>query len=172
MTDELDDQNTDGDDTDDDSQGAAGEGSNEESDGSDGKALSAMQSERDKETARANKAEKALASSTKAASAKGQEWIDTAMDNQKRALFEGNPKFAQYEIPIDLIIGETPAEMVASTKSLSQFVDTMEGKMRGKILTDHGLDPEPKDTPKLGRAGYADMPQDQFDKLVEEARKG
>ena len=140
-----------------------------------------LQSERDQERARANKAEKEL-KSLKAASANGQgesgiptnvnEWIVAAQENQRKALFAEYPEFSTYNIDAALIVGDTPAEMRASAKSLSEFVATLQGKVRQSVLVEHGFTPEPQSSQVTGRKDYATMDSKDFDKLVENALRG
>jgi hypothetical protein len=145
--------------------------------------LRSLQSERDKETARANKAEKQLSQMGKAATAKSKgnapavppevaEWIIAAKDSQRKALYEENKKLAQYKVSPDLIVGDSPAEMRASAESLSTFVDELEGQMRGNILTEHGFDPEPKTGSAEGRRDFKTMDSKEFNALVDDHLKG
>lgn len=180
-----DDETTESENSDEDSQesqgGAASKGESDESTDNDETARR-LQSERDKERARANKAEAEL-KKLKATSAKGQEqapqapaevqeWIVAARDNMKRSLFAENPKFSQYGIDPNLIVGDTPAEMRASAKSLSDFVENLHGQVRSAVLQEHGYDPEPRASEAPGRKDFAKMDPKEFNALVDEAMRG
>ena len=143
--------------------------------------LSKMQSERDKETARANKLQKEL-DSAKLATAKDvvgsevplqvQEWILAAKNRTRQVLFDSNPKFAAYAVSPALIIGDTPVEMEASAKSLAEFVDKLEGSVRDSVLRDHGFNPEPLASVRAAGKSFASMNSAEFNALVDEALRG
>lgn len=143
--------------------------------------LSKLQSERDKETARANKLQKEL-DSMKAVSAKDagaggvppqvQEWIMAAQRRTRDTLYESNPKFKAYNVSPDLITGDTPAAMEASAQSLTAFVDTLEGNVRDQVLRDHGFDPEPRSSTRGPDKGFKSMSSEEFNRLVEQALRG
>lgn len=178
------DESTDSEKSDEDSQesqeGAASKDDRDESTEKDDSARR-LQSERDKERARANKAEAEL-KKLKATSAKSQEapqapaevqeWIVAARDNMKRSLFAENPRFEQYGIDPNLIVGETPAEMRASAKALSDFVENLHGQVRSDVLREHGYDPEPRASDVPGRKSFDKMDAKEFDSLVEQALRG
>ena len=137
-----------------------------------------LQSERDKETARANKAEAEL-KKLKSSPAKGQEapaevqeWIVAARENMRRALFAENPRFQQYGIDTNLIVGDTPAEMRASAQSLTEFVNNLHGQVRNDVLKEHGFDPEPVAAQAEPRKNFNKMDSKEFDALVAEALRG
>lgn len=160
--------------------GAAESGKSSE-DTQSGDDLRKMQSERDKETARANKAQKEV-DKMKAASAKSagstevppqvQEWINAAQSRTREALYEANPKFKTFGIDPTLISGDTPAEMTASAKTLTEFVDTLETTVRDEVLKEHGFDPSPKASASIGRKDFNKMDTKEFDAIVEEALRG
>jgi len=159
----------------------AAESSKSSEDTQSGDDLRKMQSERDKETARANKAQKEV-DKMKAASAKSagstevppqvQEWIVAAQSRTRETLYESNPKFKAFGIDPTLISGDTPAEMTASAKSLSEFVETLEGTVRDSVLKEHGFDPAPKASAAMGRKDFNAMDTKEFDAIVEEALRG
>jgi hypothetical protein len=146
-----------------------------------GEDLSKLQSERDKETARANKLQKELdslkAASAKDAGAQGvppqvQEWIVAAQRRTRDVLYESNPKFKAYNVGPDLITGDTPAAMEASAKSLAEFVDTLEGNVRDQVLRDHGFDPEPRASTRGPDKSFKSMNSEEFNRLVDQALRG
>lgn len=163
-------------------QGAADSDNSDESKGSNDEALRTLQSERDKERARANKLERELKKFQKDPSAKGQEgpqappevqeWITAAQENMRNALFAENPRFAEFGLDSSLITGDTPAEMRASAKSLSSFVEELHGKVRSQVLEEHGFDPEPRPADAPGRQDFNKMDKEKFDALVENALRG
>lgn len=167
-----------GKDSEEESSGAAGGDDKDEKAGEE--TLRKLQSERDKAVAERNKATKAL-KEMKGVTAKGegtevpaevQEWIVAAKGRTRDALFSANPKFEAYGISPDLIGGESPDEMTASAKSLSEFVDTLEGKVRDNVLEEHGFDPEPRASTRAGNKAYNEMDKKEFDAIVAQALRG
>jgi len=145
-----------------------------------GEALRKLQSERDKAVAERNKAQKEL-KNVKGATAKSegtevptevQEWIVAAKTNARKTLFESNPKFEQYGISPDLIGGETPEAMSAAAKSLTEFVDKLEGKVRDDVLEEHGINSVPRASTRANNKAYNEMDKKEFDAIVEQALRG
>lgn len=165
------------------SSGAAEATDKPEESSAEDEALRKMQSERDKETARANKLAKQLDVLQKqAASANDekatevppqvQEWITAAQNNARDALYKSNEKLAEYDVDPSLIRGDTPAEMQATAKALGDFVDKMERDIRDSVLEEHGFTPAPKDAASIGRKDFRSMDKKEFDAIVDEALRG
>jgi hypothetical protein len=143
--------------------------------------LRTLQSERDKERARANKAEKALTKMEKDSAKDAgtpevppqvEAWITAAQTNLRDSLYKANPEFERHGLDSSLITGDTPEDMEASAKSLSEFVSKLEGNVRDSVLKEHGFDPEPRSTTRQSKKNWTDMDSKEFDKYVEEALKG
>jgi hypothetical protein len=165
------------------STGAAEDGGTQQgnSDGDD--ALRRLQSERDKETARANKLAKQLETLQKqATSAKDenatevppqvQQWITAAQQNAREALYKADGRLERYGVDPSLIRGDTPAEMQASAKALGDAMDKMERDIRDSVLQEHGFTPAPRDASSMGTKNFRTMDSKEFEALVDEALRG
>lgn len=116
-----------------------------------GKRVNDLMSKWQQAEARARKAEAALAArdGTQADEPQGDTTNDRvnefevfARENARQTLYGSNPLFAQAGLEVDDIAGETLAEMRASAKKHLKILQGMEGRLRNKILAEHGLDPE------------------------------
>jgi hypothetical protein len=162
----------------------AAEGTGEQQGNSDGdETLRKMQSERDKETARANKLQKQLDALTKQDTSANdekstevppqvKEWITAAQKNAREALYRSDERFERFGVSPDLIKGDTPAEMQASAKSLSELVAKMETDIRDRVLEEHGFTPAPKDASSIGTKNFKTMDEKEFNALVDNALRG
>lgn len=119
-----------------------------------GKRISDLMSNWQKAEARATKAETALAARDGGAAAQGDdqqgdatnarisEYEEFARANARSTLFGSDPQLAEAGLVVDDIAGSTLAEMRASMQKHQQVIGGIEGRLRNKILSEHGLDPE------------------------------
>ena len=145
-----------------------------------------LQSEKDKETARANKAEKQLKalldaakdpdaeSSKPPANGNGGSVADNAtLDMARMFVFQMNPALAEYGIPASALTGDTPSEIAESATELVAQFKKIETRMRNKVLAEMGHAPEIEAgaaPPKV--RDYSKMSKEDFQKVVDEAIKG
>lgn len=105
------------------------------------------------EQARANRLERELAaargSTDQAEGTQGDngaaevdEFKEFARENARTTLFNSDPRLAEAGLSVEDIAGTTLTEMRASVKKHLKVVDGIEGRLRNKLLAEHGLDPE------------------------------
>ncbi len=146
-----------------------------DSDDSVEKRISALQSKADKAEARANKAEKALKAKTDSARDSDKDssgtvpeevkaWLESARSGLRDDLFGSDERFKTFNLDPSLITGDTPADMRASQKALTEFVDKMEGQIRDSVLVEHGFQPEPKTSQRSEPVNYKTMSKEEFAK--------
>lgn len=70
------------------------------------------------------------------------EFEEFARDNARITLFNSDPRLAQNDLKPEDITGSTLAEMRASFSKHQKLIAGMEGRMRNRILAEHGLDPD------------------------------
>lgn len=70
------------------------------------------------------------------------EFKEFARENARNTLFNSDPRLAEAGLSAEDITGTTLTEMRASMKKHLKMVDGVEGRLRNKILAEHGLDPE------------------------------
>lgn len=152
------------------------EESTEESEKPD-KRINDLTSARDKETARANAAEKALAairgkgkegSNDPQVTALMQELRDASLD----AVFSAQPKLSEYGIDRALIEGSTRSELRASADQLVALIEQVETKATNRALAKHGIDAAPVGSRREKPLDIANMPKDEFEKLIARAKQG
>jgi hypothetical protein len=172
----------DGDSGDEGTSGAAGGTDEQQGESDAAEALRKLQSERDKETARANKLQKqldVLGKQDTSANDKGtevppqvQQWITAAQQNAREALYKADQRLERFGVDPSLIRGDTPAEMQASAKTLGEMVAKMERDIRDSVLQEHGFTPAPKDAASIGHKNFRTMDSKEFDALVDSALRG
>lgn len=137
------------------------------------KRVADLMSQRDKETARANQAEKAL---RKALADKGdgagtddpalqgvmQELREASLD----ALWGEYPELKKYNIDRSLIDGTTRAEMRDSASRIVKLVKGVATKSRNEALAEAGVSPEPSGNTRQPPVDYATMKDEDFEKLL------
>jgi hypothetical protein len=107
------------------------------------------------EQARANRLERELAAArgTKSTdqaddtqgdngAAEVDEFKEFARENARTTLFNSDPRLAEAGLSVEDIAGTTLTEMRASVKKHLKVVDGIEGRLRNKLLAEHGLDPD------------------------------
>ena len=187
MTDDLDDLLE----GEDEGEGAAGDSADGESPGdkdpkSSDKRIRDLQSAKDKETARANKAEKQLKAFLDAAngsdaeagngepSAPSNAANDAVLDMARMLVMQQQPKLEAYGISASDLNGSTPAEIAATASALVAQFEKFETQARNQVLAEQGLAPEidagGSGAPKPSR-DYSKMPKEEFEKVYEQAMK-
>lgn len=147
------------------------------------KRLRDLQSAKDKETARANKAEAALKKMTEslkpgAGKPEGsvppevQKWLDAAKEGTRTRLYESDPRFKEYGLPRSLIAGDTPEDMEASATQLKRLVAKVESRVRESVLKEHGFAEAPSGSTKLPKRDYGNMSTEDFEKVLRQALSG
>lgn len=91
-------------------------------------------------------------------------------ENARKILYESEPRLRQYEIGVDAIEGDTPAEMRASLVRQTKIIDLLESKITDNVLAEHGLAAE------IGGGGQvpsvkeiADMSTEEFNAMFDKA---
>jgi len=145
------------------------------------KRISDLQSAKDKETARANKAEKQLKALLSASGGDEEPMSPAPAGDVNSAILEmarmfavqQNPKLAEYEITASELSGNTPAEIAKSAAELVAKYEKIETRARNKALAANGLAPElegagapPKDR------DFSTMSREDFKKLMDAAMSG
>jgi len=144
------------------------------------KRVSDLQSARDKETARANKAEARLAALLAAAADRDEETSSSPSSDDSPMLemarmfaVQQNPKLAEFGLTGDDLSGSTPREIAKSAADLIARFEKIETQVRNKVLADNGLAPE------LAGSAYVEpdrdfnkMSSDDFKKLMDAAMTG
>lgn len=157
----------------------AAEESKPEASGNDDR-VRTLQSRADKAEAEANKLRKKLESfegetatgSEPAVPQQVAEWITAAESRMRDQLYAEDSRFEEYGISADRIAGQTPAEMRASAKNLSESIDQMESAIRTKVQREHGIAPPPSAGPPDKKVSFDKMSSDEFNAYVEKALKG
>lgn len=138
----------------------------------DAKRIADLISARDKEAARANKAEAALAkrgdgngagNSDPATKALMQELREASLD----AMFAEFPDLRDYGIERSLIEGTTRAEMRESAVALVGLIKSVSTKARNKTLAEHGIKAEQTGSTRKPPTDYANMSEEDFNKLLD-----
>jgi len=148
-----------------------------------------LQSEKDKETARANKAEKALKAAL-AALGQGEapegdgEPSDGKPDPERAALmaeireagldavYAENPLLKTYGIERELVQGANRAEMRESAAALVALIKSIETKAKNVALAEHGITPEPGPTTRKPPKSYDAMTPEEFEREIARAKGG
>lgn len=134
-------------------------------------------SARDKETARANAAEKALAAirgkdkdgaDNPERAALVQEIRDSALDS----IYASNPKLTDYGIDRVLIEGSTRAEVRASADQLVALIEQVETRVTNATLAKHGIQAAPLGGKRSKPVNYSDMSKEDFEKAIHAAKTG
>jgi hypothetical protein len=148
------------------------------------KRISDLQSARDKETARANKAEaklKALlavdagdAGDTDRQSAPAGGSTESAILEMARMFaVQQNPKLAEYGLSERDLVGNSPSEISRSAADLIARFEKIETQVRNKVLAANGLAPELDGTavPTPDR-DFSKMSSEDFKKIMDAAMQG
>lgn len=189
MTDQRDlllDDGDEGDDAEDDSADASESGAAADPKSPD-KRVRDLQSQKDKETARANKAEKEI-QRLKAAfadpdaeggkppkdSSDGGDVANAALlDMARMFAYQQNPKLAEYGVSQSDLTGSTPSEVAESAVELVARFEKIETRVRNKVLADNGMAPEvDAGAPPANARDFSKMSKEDFNKLVEESMRG
>lgn len=141
------------------------------------KRISEMQSERDRETARANKAEKQLkallgvqGAGAEGGSPEGDTGQSAILDMARMFAEQQNPKLAEYGLTGADLTGTTPAEIAASASQLVARFEKIETRALNKVLAERGLAPEiDGQVPPPKPRDFTNMPKEDFDKVVAKA---
>lgn len=141
-----------------------------------------LQSRADKAEAEANKLRKQLESlqggkepapdTAPEVPTQVKEWITAAESRLREQLYSEDPRFSEYGISQDRIVGDTPEQMRASAKELSKTIDKMEGSIRNKVQVEHGIVPPPSSGPPDKRVSFDKMSSEEFNAYVEKALRG
>lgn len=135
------------------------------------KRISALQSAKDKETARANKAEAALKALKQGGSGDGGDPATKALMAELReasldAVFAEYPQLRDYDIDRSLIEGSTRAELREAATSLVGLIKNVETKVRNKVLADNGITAPASGTKVRKAVDYATMSDEDFMKAL------
>lgn len=145
------------------------------------KRLKDLQSRLDKETARANKAEKALQAKPGDAGERPgggtndpdrAAWEAELLEDRRDAIYAAHPELKEFGIDRSLIDGRTRDQMRASAAALVSLVKSVEAKTRNKVMKDFGLKAEPAGTSRSAPKDYASMSDEDFEKEMALARAG
>ena len=141
------------------------------------KRLRDLQSRADKAEAKANKLQKQLEQVQSGASAQSESdpsvppevrmWLDAAQDRLRDQLYAGDARFAEFGFPASLIQGKTPVAMRESAKELSGLMDTLETKVRDKVLREHGIQPVPMAGERTRGKSVEKMSTEEFKQYVD-----
>ena len=144
------------------------------------KRISDLQSARDKETARANKAEKQLKAMLSAGADAEAPLAPVVSDSNSAMLdmarmfaVQRNPKLAEYGLSEEDLTGNSPSEIARSAIELVAKFEKIETQVRNKVLAQNGLAPE------LAGAGvpppdrdFSAMSSEDFKKIMDAAMRG
>lgn len=100
------------------------------------------------------------------------EFQDFVREDARRRLFDSDPRFASYGMDSSAITGSTLAEMKESVKRSKALLDGMETRVRGKVLEEHGLDPEVTAGGREPSMGIGEMSDSDFAKFLQERDSG
>ena len=168
-----------GDDAETDSDSSESESDSDKDPKSSDKRVRDLQSQKDKETARANKAEKELQRLRAAVQepdtedGKAPEGAPPAdvyvLDMARMFAYQANPKLAEYDIPASALTGSTPSEIAASAVEQVARFEKIETRVRNKVLAENGMAPEiDAGSPPSQPRDFSKMPSEDFKKLVDE----
>ena len=157
--------------------GQSGEASNSD------KRINDLMSKAQREEARANRLERELnalkgggdASDDKAPQARPRRqeeteaWAELLREESRKVLFASDPRLAEYGVTPDVLAGSTPDEMRESLRREVARIDAMESKIRNRVLTEHGLDPEVGGGAGEPPVDYASMSKEEFEKHLQRA---
>lgn len=142
----------------------------------DAKRIADLMSDKDKETARANKAEKALEALRNGAEGSGSndpatkalmaELREASLDS----VYAEYPDLREYDIDRSLIDGTTRAEMRQSATALVALIKKVSTKSANKALAEAGVKPEPAGSTRRNAKSVTDMSDDEFLKMLDSVR--
>jgi hypothetical protein len=161
------------------SSSAEGDGQGDGAGSGEAKRIRDLQSARDRETARANRAERALQGllkpgegSSGSADPERQSLLDELRESNLDGVYAEFGELKTYEIDRALIEGQTRAEMRASAARVVALVKGVETKARNKALSDAGIKAEPVGTTRPAPKDYARMSAEDIEKEIARARSG
>lgn len=148
--------------------------SDDESGSKESKRVNDLTSKWQKAEARAKKAEAALAKSkpesdagaAPAVAPEVSEWIEAQREFARERALNSDPRLAEYGLTADDIAGDTPAEVKASVKRQIDLINSIETKVRQRLLIEHGLSPEVPGGGRTERLDIDGMSEKDFDQLV------
>lgn len=123
---------------------------------------------RDKEAARANKAEKALRAAADAGTDKGsndpgqQALMAELREASLDAVFGKYPELKDYDIDRSLIEGTTRAELTAGAEALVSLIKKVSTKARNKALADAGVEAPTSGASRKPPVDYGAMSDEEF----------
>lgn len=160
----------------------AGESGDDKDPKSTDKRISDLQSEKDKETARANKLQKQLDAvlaaskgddaevSKPPAQASGGTQDAVILDMARMFAYQQNPKLADYGVSAADLNGSTPSEIAQSAAELVARFEKIETQVRNKVLADQGLAPEIDGAaPPRQPRDFSKMSKEDFQKVMDAA---
>jgi hypothetical protein len=101
-----------------------------------------------------------------------QKWMTAAVEMTRTRVYESDPLFSEMGISSAAITGDTPEEMQASAKELSRLVKRIVTRTQNKVMREHGLTPEPRDSGREAKQSYASMSSEDFEKEIQRALRG
>lgn len=136
------------------------------------KRISDLQSKLDRETARANKAERDAKSSGKSGEPGNDDperkaWMQELREAGLDAVYADFPDLREYGIERSLIEGSSRAEMRESATSVVALIKSVSTKTRNKVLAEHGIKAEPAGATRKPPVDFNSMPQDEFEKYLD-----
>lgn len=145
-----------------------------------GKRVNDLMSKWQAEQARANRLERELAtarggdSGSTGADTQGDagndrvsEFEEFARENARITLFNSDPRLAEAGLQPGDIAGTTLAEMRASKDKHLKLIGGIEGRLRNRLLSEHGLDPEVATGAGTEQApSFATMSDEEFAKFL------
>lgn len=132
----------------------------------DAKRIKDLQSKADAETARANKAEKALAKMRGEGDADPatQRLVAELREASLDAVFGEFPELREFGINRDLVEGTTRAELRVNAKALVSLIKNVSTKARNKALAEAGVTPAPAGSRRESPKDYNAMSDEDFGK--------
>lgn len=96
-------------------------------------------------------------------------WVTAAREMAVDRIFESDPRFAEYGISKDDLDGATPDQVRASAERYRRLIDGLEGRVRNKVLAEHGFAPELGTESRAPKKSYADMTAEEFEAEIARA---
>jgi hypothetical protein len=139
----------------------------------DSKRIADLTSARDKETARANQAEKALKALRGEGQAAGSNdpsakmWMAELREASLDAVYGEYPELREFAIDRSLIEGSTRAEIREAASALVGLVKNVSTKARNKTLAEHGMKAESSGQSRKPPVDYGSMSDEDFLKVLD-----
>lgn len=96
-------------------------------------------------------------------------WVEAAREAAVERIYESDTRFAEYGIDRTDLDGATPAEVRANAERLRKLIDGLEGKVRNRVLSEHGFAPEIGGESRVPKKSFADMTKEEFDAEIARA---